>query len=107
MEYFQHGTLDRYITPALGERDAQTIALQMLEGLKIMHEEQFTHRDLKPQVSRVHLVMNHKTDSIEHIRGAAIASLVGKDWRFWNLEARCKRRYGIANKHRHTQVSCA
>jgi len=52
MEYFQHGTLDRFITQELGERDAQTISLQLLEGLRIMHEEQFTHRDLKPQVSK-------------------------------------------------------
>jgi hypothetical protein len=77
MEYFPHGTLDIFLTPALVERDAQTIALQLLEGLRIMHEEQFTHRDLKPQVSGAHLVMNHKADSIEYIRRAALATLVG------------------------------
>lgn len=58
MEYFKHGTLDMFINPALVEQDVQTIALQLLEGLKIMHEEQFTHRDLKPQVSRRFLVKN-------------------------------------------------
>lgn len=50
MEYFELGTLDVYMTETLLERDAQSIALQLLEGLKIMHEEGFTHRDLKPEV---------------------------------------------------------
>jgi len=51
MEYFQHGTLNKYITNFLSEKDARIISLQLLEGLKIMHEERFTHRDLKPEVS--------------------------------------------------------
>ncbi|KAH8807573.1 kinase-like domain-containing protein, partial [Xylogone sp. PMI_703] len=49
MEYFPYGTLDKFIKPSLTERDAQIIALQVLEGMRIMHEERFTHRDLKPQ----------------------------------------------------------
>src|ERR1700753_1655274 len=53
MEYFQHGTLDLYIQDKLTETDARIIAQQLLEGLRIMHEEHFTHRDLKPQVSRL------------------------------------------------------
>jgi len=53
MEYFQHGTLDMYIKNTLSEDDARIISLQLLEGLKIMHEEQFAHRDLKPQVSNL------------------------------------------------------
>ena len=53
MEYFQHGTLDLFISEALSEYEARIIAQQLLEGLRIMHEEQFTHRDLKPQVSRL------------------------------------------------------
>lgn len=49
MEYFDLGTLNIYMTDDLKEQDAQSIALQLLEGLKIMHEEGFTHRDLKPE----------------------------------------------------------
>ncbi|QKX63248.1 uncharacterized protein TRUGW13939_10417 [Talaromyces rugulosus] len=49
MEYFRNGTLDHFIAKGLLEQDAQIIGQQLLEGLKIMHQEQFTHRDLKPQ----------------------------------------------------------
>ncbi|CZT08625.1 uncharacterized protein RCO7_11526 [Rhynchosporium graminicola] len=49
MEYFELGTLDIHMTETLLEQDARSIALQLLEGLKIMHEEGFTHRDLKPE----------------------------------------------------------
>ncbi|RFU24744.1 hypothetical protein B7463_g11592, partial [Scytalidium lignicola] len=48
MEYFSHGTLDKFIS-TLTERDVQIITLQVLEGVRIMHEERFAHRDLKPQ----------------------------------------------------------
>lgn len=49
MEYFPLGTLDKFIDEDLKEEDARVIAAQLLEGLKIMHGEGFTHRDLKPQ----------------------------------------------------------
>lgn len=51
MEYFPHGDLHGYITNELTEEDAKLITRQLLEGLSIMHENHFTHRDLKPQVS--------------------------------------------------------
>jgi len=50
MEYFPMGTLDNFIDEKLYEGDVRKISLQLLEGLHIMHEEGFTHRDLKPQV---------------------------------------------------------
>ena len=50
MEYFPLGTLDKFIGEDLQEEDARVISAQLLEGLKIMHDEGFTHRDLKPQV---------------------------------------------------------
>jgi calcium/calmodulin-dependent protein kinase I len=50
MEYFPLGTLDRFMSHEVKERDAKVIASQLLEGLTIMHEEGFAHRDLKPQV---------------------------------------------------------
>jgi serine/threonine protein kinase len=51
MEYFEHGTLDHYISAEMTEEDAKVISLQLLEGLSVMHEQGFVHRDLKPQVS--------------------------------------------------------
>ncbi|KAE8441992.1 hypothetical protein EG329_004118 [Mollisiaceae sp. DMI_Dod_QoI] len=48
MEYFPLGSLDRFMTDEIKERDAKIISLQLLEGLAVMHEEGFTHRDLKP-----------------------------------------------------------
>jgi serine/threonine protein kinase len=50
MEYFPLGTLADFIPDEVKERDAKIISLQLLEGLAIMHKENFTHRDLKPEV---------------------------------------------------------
>ncbi|KAM3073045.1 Protein kinase protein rad53 [Clarireedia jacksonii] len=49
MKYFPLGTLIQFINEDLTEDDARTVAFQLAEGLRIMHEENFTHRDLKPQ----------------------------------------------------------
>lgn len=53
MEYIEHGDLHDFIhqvdTPVAGN-DAKTITRQLLEGLRIMHENLFCHRDLKPRV---------------------------------------------------------
>ncbi|OCK79105.1 WD40 repeat-like protein [Lepidopterella palustris CBS 459.81] len=50
MEYFELGDLHSYLasTAALPEQDAKEIAVQILEGLNCMHENEFAHRDLKP-----------------------------------------------------------
>ena len=49
MEYFDHGDLTQYIRQGLTERDAQVIGKQLLEGLAILHGQNWAHRDLKPQ----------------------------------------------------------
>lgn len=53
MEYFKHGDLHEYLysAPPLPETDAQQITFQVLEGLFFMHENGYSHRDLKPGVS--------------------------------------------------------
>lgn len=51
MEYFKHGDLQHFISSSLPERDVGIIARQLLEGLNVMHQHGFTHRDLKPQVT--------------------------------------------------------
>jgi serine/threonine protein kinase len=64
MEYFPLGTLDNFINDRLSEDDTRKISLQLLEGLCIMHEEGFTHRDLKPQVSICSAHFAHPCDYI-------------------------------------------
>ena len=49
MEYLPNGDLERYITTDLNEIDARSITRQLLEGLRILHQMDWVHRDIKPQ----------------------------------------------------------
>jgi calcium/calmodulin-dependent protein kinase I len=53
MEYCEQGDLQNYLAfaPPLPEQQSQEVAFQILEGLNFMHENGFSHRDLKPGVS--------------------------------------------------------
>jgi serine/threonine protein kinase len=53
MEFCPLGDLQRYISSksSLPLTEAQELTYQILEGLHEMHENGFTHRDLKPAVS--------------------------------------------------------
>ncbi|KAJ5389222.1 Tetratricopeptide-like helical [Penicillium cataractarum] len=50
MEYLEAGNLATYLhgTPPLSETDAKEVSYQILDGLCMMHENGFAHRDLKP-----------------------------------------------------------
>jgi len=48
MEYLELGDLQNHLARPLHESDARDITSQVLEGLQIMHENGFVHRDLKP-----------------------------------------------------------
>lgn len=52
MEYIPSGDLHQSIMhlPAVSNLDAATITTQLLEGLYFMHDNDFAHRDMKPQV---------------------------------------------------------
>jgi len=50
MEYFQEGDLTKHISTPLSQETVQNISRQILEGLKVMHQEGITHRDVKPEV---------------------------------------------------------
>ena len=50
MEYFPYGDLSRHISAGFTEANTKIITTQLLEGLEIMHANDFAHRDLKPQV---------------------------------------------------------
>ena len=53
MEYIELGDLKCYLDcqPPLPEHEAREITTQILDGLFLMHDNDFTHRDLKPSVS--------------------------------------------------------
>lgn len=53
MEYLEIGDLFAYLYQKplpLSEAEAKEIAYQILDGLSMMHENGFAHRDLKPSV---------------------------------------------------------
>ncbi|KAJ5573296.1 Tetratricopeptide-like helical [Penicillium hetheringtonii] len=51
MEYLELGDLLDYMDdrPRIPESEAQEITFQILEGLEMMHRNEFAHRDLKPK----------------------------------------------------------
>jgi serine/threonine protein kinase len=51
MEYMEFGDLESYIDVQWTEGDIKVVARQLLEGLKVMHDDGILHRDLKPAVS--------------------------------------------------------
>ena len=53
MEHLPYGDLQKYLSKPLPEREARQIAVQVVEGLKFMHENDYVHRDLKPMVSLI------------------------------------------------------
>ena len=89
MEYFPHGDLQGCISNKLTEDDAKLITGQLLEGLSVMHKNNFTHRDLKPQVGsplKASLIQAFKIKAhmagclLEYLRCVQITRLVGQDW---------------------------
>lgn len=48
MEYFEHGDLGRHLTAPLVEGEVKVITKQLLEGLAVLHDQNWAHRDLKP-----------------------------------------------------------
>ncbi|KAJ5234999.1 uncharacterized protein N7469_004167 [Penicillium citrinum] len=49
MEYFELGDLSQHISSSLSEEDVKQITTDLLHGLRIVHQEKFAHRDLKPK----------------------------------------------------------
>ncbi|CAG8037245.1 unnamed protein product [Penicillium salamii] len=49
MEHIEFGDLQEHLQGPLRESEARQICFQILHGLQSLHENQFVHRDLKPQ----------------------------------------------------------
>ena len=58
MEYLPSGDLYTFISngTTLSESESQDITYQILEGIFLMHDNGFAHRDLKPQVCLILLI---------------------------------------------------
>ena len=50
MEYVKEGDLTMHIGTPLHQETVRNITKQILEGLKVMHQQGIAHRDLKPAV---------------------------------------------------------
>jgi serine/threonine protein kinase len=50
MECISHGQLRNYLEVERSEGEAKVVTQQLLEGLAIIHQYGFAHRDLKPEV---------------------------------------------------------
>lgn len=48
MEYFGLGDLEHHISESMTENEIKDITTDILNGLRIMHSENFAHRDVKP-----------------------------------------------------------
>ena len=49
MEYFEFGDLEAYLDTSRTEWDARVISSQLIDGIKVLHDQRWIHQDLKPQ----------------------------------------------------------
>jgi len=110
MEYLKEGDLTKLIGTQLPQETVQNISKQILEGLKVMHQQGIAHRDLKPAVwvsplnTTLNYIAEQSTDEcIEHFSSFNVPG-VGQTWRFRGVEAD-PGQLAQATTTFHTQVS--
>jgi hypothetical protein len=74
MEYLEVGDLFVYLykRPPLPEAEAKEIAYQILDGLSMMHENGFAHRDLKPNVGE--LLLQKRKNSLKRMSRISLSN---------------------------------
>lgn len=109
MEYIEHGDLAKLINESnMTESDAKVITRQLLEGLKVMHENNFCHRDLKPMVRILPTWHQSKDDrlnhNVEYPCGLTIPHC-SQNQRLWHHKAN-RRQDSITNNGRDLRLYC-
>jgi serine/threonine protein kinase len=65
MTYYPLGDLMAYLDEnSVSEDGARQITIQILQGLSIMHQEGYAHRDIKPQVCRMITLFTSLCESV-------------------------------------------
>lgn len=66
MEYIEYGDLGQFIKEygAHAKANVKVIAVQLLEGLVVLHGRGICHRDLKPQVRRLSMLQVPKSSCL-------------------------------------------
>jgi len=112
MEYCEHGDLHGYLSsvPPLPEVQAREIIFQTLEGVRFMHENEFAHRDLKPNVCSLDsFVSEHGASNEKHhleypYQISTARTMVGQDRRLWHIEANRRKLGGPIHRERHSAI---
>ena len=107
MEYIIHGNLRNYLEIERPESEAKAISRQLLEGLFVIHQEGFAHRDLKPEVRHPHRRPGGSTQltrGIEYLCSLHI-SRMGQNRGLWAGETG-EGRYGFSYRGGHKGLHC-
>ena len=91
MQFYELGDLDACVKNPLPEDEARQISSQVTRAIRFMHDQDFTHRDIKPSVREKSVCLQEiiylRAGHTEHPCGVESAQLVDQSGRFWNLQA--------------------